>query len=356
MVQKLLLLIITLLMLVAGFWQKGGSAVHRPLWLDGGHGLRFSGQSFAYAEQFPILNEQESAQESAGVVINLSIKPDFLPTPKFGTILELFDRFDQQRIVIAQWDKSLVVLNNEDFSNRAKQPKIYARLPQDDQVHDISIQSDQKGTRVYIDGRLVGQNGKLLLRVPQQPTKSYIVLGNGVRARTPWTGNLYALSISQLDLVGDGQQSTSRPLMIYKFDEGEGVLIRDYSSNMVNLSIPEKPVILLVSVLDVPSYVQLQEPWMKRDLVMNFLGFIPFGFLLARLLLGASDNSPATALLLSFLISFLFSLSIELTQVLLPQRTSSMVDLVLNSIGGLCGAVLALLLRLLSIRFRRKSA
>jgi glycopeptide antibiotics resistance protein len=125
---------------------------------------------------------------------------------------------------------------------------------------------------------------------------------------------------------------------------------------MVNLSIPEKPILLLVSVLDVPAYVQLKDPWMKRDLVLNFIGFIPFGFLLAGLLLKASDNSAGTAVLLSFLISFLFSLSIELTQVLLPQRTSSMVDLVLNSLGGLCGAGFALVWRALLRKLKSSPA
>jgi VanZ family protein len=351
MLQKLLLLVITLLMLAAGFWQKGTREPQPPVWQDSGSGLSFNGQtSFAYAERFP------AVEEAAGLAINLAIKPEFPSRSRFGVLLELFDRFDEERIVLAQWDKSLMVLNSDDFSNKAKKPKIYAELPQDNQVHDLSIQSNANGTRVYIDGEMVGQNKNLQLRLPQQPNKSYVVVGNGVRTRTPWNGTIYSLAVSQMQADDTGLLETGRPLISYKFDEGEGSLIRDYSPNMVNLSIPEKPILLLVSVLDVPAYVQLKDPWMKRDLVLNFIGFIPFGFLLAGLLLKASDNSAGTAVLLSFLISFLFSLSIELTQVLLPQRTSSMVDLVLNSLGGLCGAGFALVWRALLRKLKSSPA
>jgi len=351
MFQKLLLLVITLLMLVAGFWQNGPDESRKPVWLAGG-GLHFGGQSFVYADRFPPVR----ANPEGEVVIRLAIQPDFLERPRLGILLETFDRVTEQRVVVAQWDKSLVVMNTEDFSNRAKKPKIYATLPQDNQIHQVEIHSGAKGTRVLIDGVAKGHNRKLILQLPENPQRSYLVLGNGVRVRTPWNGSIHGLDIELRPAAALDPDTGSDlpPLLGYGFDEGQGNTIHDISPNRVDLMIPDKALVLQVSVLDVPAYVRLKQPWMKRDMILNFLGFIPFGFLLCRLLAGAGDNSPATALLLSSLIAFLFSLSIELTQVLLPERDSSLLDLVLNSGGGLCGAVLALLLERLRQQIKPK--
>lgn len=75
------------------------------------------------------------------------------------------------------------------------------------------------------------------------------------------------------------------------------------------------------------------------DGVLNFVSYIPFG-LLVGLTLRARCGALVSACV-SVLLGILLSASMEYTQMYLPQRTSSNVDLLTNSAGMLCGAVLA---------------
>lgn len=78
------------------------------------------------------------------------------------------------------------------------------------------------------------------------------------------------------------------------------------------------------------------------DIIVNFIGFMPFGFLLMLLIL---TKTPLKYRLLSVsCISFSFSLCIEISQIWIPIRDSSSLDLLLNTSGGLAGGLCCALL------------
>src|SRR5207344_3322885 len=87
---------------------------------------------------------------------------------------------------------------------------------------------------------------------------------------------------------------------------------------------------------DTPNY---------RDIVLNVLGFVPFGFcfFLHRRRPGAAPWF-ANALLV-VITGAMISLTIETIQVWLPNRISSMNDLLGNTAGTLLGVILALMIR-----------
>jgi glycopeptide antibiotics resistance protein len=68
--------------------------------------------------------------------------------------------------------------------------------------------------------------------------------------------------------------------------------------------------------------------------LLNFVCFLPFGFLIARLPLEASPILAAT------LYCFMLSFSVETAQLFLVRRYPSVADLVLNTLGGAVGAIL----------------
>jgi len=87
----------------------------------------------------------------------------------------------------------------------------------------------------------------------------------------------------------------------------------------------------------------LTAPWpryiIRSDLIINFLAYLPLGLLAARALryrlrLGA-------AVIAATVLCLLLSLAMESLQALLPERVSSLLDLLLNGLGGLGGALLA---------------
>ncbi|NTV10778.1 MAG: VanZ family protein [Zoogloea sp.] len=91
----------------------------------------------------------------------------------------------------------------------------------------------------------------------------------------------------------------------------------------------------------IPLWDFLTAPWPRyyrgSDLVVNVLGFMPFGFVLVPAI------SPAWkrgwAVLTAVLIAALLSLSLETLQNFLPTRVASNVDLGCNTLGGLIGAL-----------------
>lgn len=73
-----------------------------------------------------------------------------------------------------------------------------------------------------------------------------------------------------------------------------------------------------------------------KDYVRNILLFVCFGLACAKILTNKKYRLDKI-LTLCFLLSAIFSLSIELTQILLPSRISSFSDIICNSLGGLLG-------------------
>lgn len=76
------------------------------------------------------------------------------------------------------------------------------------------------------------------------------------------------------------------------------------------------------------------------DFSLNCIAYLPFGFLLAYML--RSRRPAVHVLLLATLTGLALSVTMEYAQMYLPTRVSSNSDLLSNSIGALCGAVLAL--------------
>ncbi|MEO6031670.1 MAG: VanZ family protein [Burkholderiaceae bacterium] len=79
--------------------------------------------------------------------------------------------------------------------------------------------------------------------------------------------------------------------------------------------------------------------WTWFDLSANLLGYIPFGALIFGALV-RTGSKARPALTLAFAGGLALSLAMEWLQNFLPRRVSSNVDLGLNALGTLCGAVL----------------
>lgn len=75
------------------------------------------------------------------------------------------------------------------------------------------------------------------------------------------------------------------------------------------------------------------------DAVSNFLAYLPFGLLFGLTL--RAGLAPLWSVLLATLTGLLLSASMEYTQMYLPNRISSNLDLLVNGLGSLSGALLA---------------
>ncbi len=84
-------------------------------------------------------------------------------------------------------------------------------------------------------------------------------------------------------------------------------------------------------------------PWSRHirrfDVIINFLAYLPVGFLLVLAL--QSRLSVKNALIVASLTGFGLSLAMEAVQMYLPARTSSTLDILVDGLGGLIGALIA---------------
>ena len=80
----------------------------------------------------------------------------------------------------------------------------------------------------------------------------------------------------------------------------------------------------------------------RPDILTNILVYLPLGLLIIRVF--PHRHCPVCKLLIATLASALLSLSLEYLQAYLPGRVPSIIDVMLNTIGGFTGALLALLL------------
>lgn len=282
-------------------------------WPGAGSGLVFAPNSMLYGKKL-FSSEPEA---NADTRIELEIRSGMGLMRRFGIILQVYNTETHEELTVGQWGSNLMVMNNGDYSNRRRLPKIYADMGSSDSAR-IVIASSGAGTVVTQDGKPIGRSGNLVLALPKPREKDILILGNGINGTTPWSGELMSFS------CGEG----------FGFDFREG----GYEA-FPALVRPKRVKDLDPGVLRFPSFRSISRDSMFADVFFNFIGFIPLGFLL--LFNGHRAGRTPRGILLALGVSFLFSLSIEIAQIWIPGRDSSMLDLILNTSGGLVGALLA---------------
>jgi hypothetical protein len=187
-----------------------------------------------------------------------------------------------------------------------------------------------------------------------------LILGNGVSGKTSWTGwllgfALYNRALSPAEIgrhralwtQGRARQLTRAPGLtaLYLFDEGRGQQVKDYSGNGHHVIIP--------SIFQPIHRDLLLAPWKDlsynrpdySDIAINVLGFLPFGFCFFLYRQARRPQRLVTNALLVVLAGVAISLTIEVIQAWLPNRTSSLNDFITDTAGTLLGVALALTVR-----------
>jgi len=75
-----------------------------------------------------------------------------------------------------------------------------------------------------------------------------------------------------------------------------------------------------------------------EDVMINLMGFIPLGFFLNAIFVKAGNNFGRHGVLITVVFCLFVSLFIEVYQAWIPSRSSDVLDLVLNTMGGGLGA------------------
>lgn len=359
-----LTLIVMTAMLYFGTRLKGFRSENNVHWLAG-HGLAFDRFGVAYTDGFfPVLDGDSGG---GGLTIEMAVRPEFSRYPDLiRFILLVHGAGDRDQLMIGQWRSTLIVMNGNDYGNSLKTPKIYLPLDQyEGMTHLITVVSNGSGTKVFVDGALAEKNRALVLKYPHNAGRARMTVGNSLSGKRPWIGTMLGLALYDHDLTDELVQQHYRqwrlnsdfsafrpdaPRLLYAFNEGKGEKVKNRTGNGMDLIVPAGMTVLQKEILTWHRWNHLGIKSLAIDSLINLAGFIPLGFLLIATLVRFEGMEDRTGILIAVLIAFFFSLAIEIVQVWIPSRDSSMLDLISNTLGSCIGILLYMGLKKMASR------
>jgi len=180
-----------------------------------------------------------------------------------------------------------------------------------------------------------------------------LILGDSAIMDNAWRGNILDLAIYDRELTPQeiaskyasrnenqaGQERGGDQHLVaqYAFSEGSGQNVHGQPGSAPDLYIPE--------IFKVPHKKMLMWPWEEshdkrdfRDISINILGFVPFGFVFVAYLTWNRNVRHST--ILTILCGAAISLTIEILQEYTPGRDSGILDVLTNTLGTSLGALI----------------
>ena len=251
-------------------------------------------------------------------------------------------------------------MNGDDYSHKKRTPRISfntSKLNTSELL--VTATSGRNGTQIFVNGVLAKSKRDLMLKIPRNPgDDTKLVIGNSVYGTHSWAGEIYGLAYYDYIIserkVADHYRGwmaensftfawTDRPNLLYLFDEIRGHTVYEHARRTSPLKVPNRFTVLKWKLLDY-QIDNIENPWnVILDVCINIIGFVPFGFVLVLVLQRVGGRLEQFRLWSAVFAGFLLSLSIEIAQVWLPSRSSSALDLALNTFGTYAGALLGII-------------
>ncbi len=354
-VLGIMCLLITAAILIAGLWPFNFHPSNKVEWLKNENGIRFYGQGIVFSPE--PLAAQENAQEDASLTIELRVRPLKEYTTMLPSVLTLYGDNHSEQFIFGQWKTQLIIRVP---APRPGSQKRYYEVALNNALiketaHLITVTSGKETTALYVDGMLKKRVPHYSLVAADQRHSGRLVLGNSPEGTHSWNGAFFGLAIYNRILTDEeahdhyqawqkhGQPilpGEKKPVALYLFDEHGGEQIQDHSGNHNDLLVPATFQPLRRVILGMPRKEWFFTRANLNDITINILGFIPFGFFLSAWLWQAKKLTSARACGITIFAGFFLSLAIELTQVYLPTRDSSLLDVIDNIFGTAVGALL----------------
>lgn len=365
--RPILLAIVVGIMLLAGLnprdflFQNGVSRSTPP------PGLVFGEHGIAFTE--PFVSEADLAAISLdGFTTEIALELATETPSGFGFIAVFHNGDDTSQWILGQWRHHLILLNGDDYSHERRLPRISADVSdQGSKPLLLTLTSDFRGSKLYLNGERMNARSDFEQTLP---IHGRLVLGNSVYGKQPWTGTIRNLAFHRQALDPavvarrasqwlDGRQTgpdmadwqpggnipalPPTPWLLYTMEGLDPDKEPEFTGTGHDLSFPPLTTFLERIFLSRDLDESLLDTLTSRDALLNYFGFIPFGWVLAGLLARKRHRSGIFIILAVTALGCSLSLGIEFVQTWMPPRSSSLVDLLLNTAGSSVGAGLGLL-------------
>jgi VanZ like protein/concanavalin A-like lectin/glucanase superfamily protein len=341
---------IAAVLLTVGLWPFAFRLPNRVNWLKDRAGLSFQPDGIAYDPKAADWSGGGPPNQPAAFTMELWLEPGHVPATDLFDILTIDDGGSPPEIMLFQWRTELLLRVRDGASQRGSREVGPSGVLTEQTRRFITVTVDPAGTSFYSNGSLLKYYPGFTL--PNSQLNGRLILGNAAEGKHPWTGNLFGLAIFNRTLDASevaqhyalwtnhqaGQLAAESGLAaLYCFDEGNGQWANDLSIHRHRLLIPERYEVLRKRVLELDP-IGMSD---LDDIAVNILGFMPFGFIVYRYRRLAKPDGRGWNIAWAVCAGATISLAIELTQAWLPNRSSSINDLITNTLGTFLGALLA---------------
>lgn len=323
-------------------------------WITDQPGIRFSKYGIAYTNSFIEYNK-EAISEPNGFSVEIALKPANYRETGFNIILAIHSGKEINNLLLVQVHSRIYLVSGDIYDLKRKQKRIRVNLdPLSLTIQFVTITAGKKGSAVYLNGQLVQTKKDLTLQIPNG-SKARLLIGNSVYGKHSWQGDVYGLAFYGYTLTAQDIKlhfnrwfqernfsfaKKDKPLALYFFEEKGGVRAIDQSGESHHLKIPLRMHMFKKKILSSARSGFKLNNTINEDNIINLLGFIPLGFILAAtfIKLGGTFKKHYFVITISF--CFIVSLIVEIVQAWIPSRSSDMQDLILNTFGALIGATI----------------
>jgi len=341
-------------LVMVGLWPFAFRPPNRVGWLKDRTGLSFQPNGILYEPEATDWSAGGRPDQTAAFTMELWLEPGHVPPTDLFDILTIDDGGFPPGIVLFQWKTELLLRVRDHASRRGFREVGPSSALAEQTPCFITVTVAPSGTTFYSNGTQLSYYPAFT--VPKSLLNGRLILGNAAEGKHPWRGNLFGLAIFNRVLDASEvaqhyalwtnhraeQLATGSGLAaLYRFDEGNGQWANDLSTNRHRLWIPDRYEVLQKRVLELPWRPDPIGISDLDDIAINILGFMPFGYFAYRYRRLARPDGRFRSLVWAVCAGAAISLAIELTQVWLPNRTSSATDLLCNMLGTFLGAFIA---------------
>jgi VanZ family protein len=336
------------IILAAGLWPFNPYPTNKVRWVPNDNAVQFDGQGAIYSVG---TFKASNLPDEAPISLEIWLRPkDDRDT---HTILAFSTPGNPEQFSIRQYlDGLLVQRKLQGFLRQQKIEKLdIDHVFRGERQALIAITSGLHGVAIYLDGRPLSISPDF--RLTTADFTGQFILGTSPVRHDAWSGQLRGVAVYNYELTSaqvlrhyetwtrNGRPEpldAERTVALYLFHEGVGRTIRNQVISGPDLFIQQGYSIYRKTLLEVPRKLFRVNSAYLSDVLINVVGFIPFGlFFCAYLSLVRHSDWAASS---STILGGIVSLTIEILQVFLPTRSSDMTDVVANTIGAGIGAAL----------------
>ena len=347
-------------LLLAGLWPFNFVAHNHAALITDGSGLRFDSPAKRSKQDLggiaftpsSLICRPKGACEMGAITIEIELTAENEASSCLKRIVELRQPDGSEAFYLGQWKSSLIVRS---FKQPSAGGKSYDEIGVGGVLaagrkSAVTIISRPPETVIYIDGQpMKNTAGVRLLKENETLDGHKVYFGNSPDLSCPWAGSVRAFAIygkawtsaevmerRGFQAAGQWPCGSGQGLAVacYRFDSLQDEFISDLSGSANDLWKPDHLVFEKR-----PFGLPVGQSFSLSDLTLNLLGFMPLGFMLYLRLLSSGRMTAKNRLIFSVAVGFAVSLTIELTQVWLPGRDSSALDLISNTVGTVIGAL-----------------